>query len=363
VRIKLIYPFFFLFIAFSLRAQTYTEPLKKKLDSLLQFVNDEHPGGYIHIEQGNQLLYNRGFGLSDLESGSKFTENTLINIGSLSKTFIAYSILKLEEQGSLKLEDSIYKYIPEFKNKTLAQKIKIRDLLMHTSGLKDLPVSPMDSVYSLTMNDAQNFELVKYTNTPSFEPGSNFLYADEAFSALVLILEKVSKSSWQEYLQKNIMAPIGMTFSKLTYTSEVTSAAHGYISSAKGFTEFDQGECPKMYTATNAGIWSNIIDLRKYLYGLKYCLFVNCDNVAISEKMIRTNAWYSTENPPHNYVWFVSTDQNANRSIYYKSKIGGFVSHVIFYPEKDLSLIYLSNNSTDLTPEIHTILKQFLKIK
>lgn len=363
MKTNFLYSYFLLIISIVGYAQTYTEPLKLKIDSLLQNINEEQPGGYIHIEQGNQLLYNRAFGVSNNENKTKFTENSLINIGSLSKTFIAYSILKLQEQGLLNIEDSIYKYIPDFKNKALAQKIKIRDLLMHTSGLKDLPVTSMDSLFSLNMTDAQNFELVKYTNTPAFEPGTNFNYSHQAFSALVLILEKVSKTTWQDYVQKNIMAPIGMTFSKLTYTSELSGVAHAYINSNKGFIEYDQGECPKMYTASYAGIYSNIIDLRKYLYGLKYCLFVNCENVAISEKTIRIAQWYSTDAPPHNYVWYTSKEQNSNRYISYKSTIGGFVTHIMFYPEKDLTLLFVSNNGKDLTPEISTILKQFLKIK
>lgn len=352
-----------LLISYNLSAQIYTEPFKRRIDSLLLNTKENEPGGYIHVEQGNQLIYSQPYGISDLDNNTPFSDNTLINIGAVSKTFIAYGILKLHEQGKLNIEDSIYKYIPDFKNKAFAQKIRIRDLMMHTSGLKDLPISPIDSVFSLTMNDQQNFELVKYSNTLAFEPGSGFIYSDEAFSALVLILEKVSKTNWQDYIQKNITAPIGMTYTKFTSTTEVTGVAHGYKKTTNSFVEYDQNECPKMYTAGNAGIYTNIIDLRKYIYGLKFCLFVNCDNVSLTEKIIKPKNWYSLEQPPHNYCWYIKEEKGKDTYIESIGSSGGYRSHIIFFPQKDLTLIYISINSKDMSPEILNELRRFKYIK
>lgn len=347
----------------TLFSQIYTEPLKKRIDSLLLNINEESPGGHIHIEQGSQLIYSRSFGVSELENKTPFTDFTLMNIGGISKTFISYAILKLHEQGKLNIEDSIYKYIPDFKKKEFAQKIRIRDLMMHTSGLKDLPISPIDSVFSLTMNDQQNFELVKYSNTLAFEPGSGFTYSDEAFSALVLILEKVSKTTWQDYIQKNIAAPIGMTYTKFTSTTEVTGVAHAYKKQNNTFVEYDQNECPKMYTASNGGIYTNIVDLRKYIYGLKYCLFVSCDNVTLTEKVIKPKTWYSIDPPPHNYCWFIKEEKGKDTYIESIGASGGYRSHILFFPQKDLTIIYVSNNSQDMTADILNELKKFKYFK
>lgn len=360
---RLAFIFILFFYSLCLSAQIYTEPLKRRIDSLTMNFKSDEPGGFIHIEQGNQLIYSQPFGAADLSNNTNFTDNTLINIGGISKTFIAYAILKLQEQGKLNIEDSIYKYIPDFKKKEFAQKIKIKDLMMHTSGLKDLPASPIDSVFSLTMNDQQNFELVKYSNTLAFEPGSGYNFSDEAFSALVLILEKVSKTSWQDFIQKNIAAPIGMTYTKFTNTVEVTGVAHGYYKKAHTYIEYDQNECPKMHTASNGGIWTNIIDLRKYIYGLKYCLFVNCDHVALTQTITKSKNWYSIEPPTHNYCWFVKQEKGKDNYIESIGAIGGYRAHIRFYPNKDLTFLFVSNNSIDLSTSLLNELIRFKYIK
>ena len=70
----------------TLFSQMYTEPIKKRIDSLLMNINEDSPGGHIHIEQGNQLIYSRSFGVSEIEGKTRFTEFTLMNIGAISKT-------------------------------------------------------------------------------------------------------------------------------------------------------------------------------------------------------------------------------------------------------------------------------------
>lgn len=346
-----------------LKAQVYTDHLKSKLDSVLALEGENNPGGSIHIEQGNQLIYSHSFGVSNMESQGKFSSLTVSNIGEISKVFIAYSILILQEQGKLSIEDSIYKYIPKIKNTEIAKKVRIRHLLMHTSGFKDLPPAQSDSVFALTMTDEQNFELVKYSNKLAFEPGSNNAYSDQAFSALVLILEKVSKQKWHEFIQQYIFAPSGMTFSKFSVGGiENTGVAHSYAHQKGGYTEYDQLECPKLFTATNAGVWSNVEDLRKFIYALKYCLFLKCETVKLSEQILLANNWYSPHPPIHGLCWFMDHSRQNGQDIYfeYSGKQGGYRSQIIYFPEKDLTIIWLSNNSKNMIPEV---LKELKKTK
>lgn len=349
------------FFVNSASAQLYTDRLKSLLDSALALKTEDEPGFCVYIERANQILYSNSQGVTNISSKQKFDELTLSNLGGISKTFIGYSILILQQQGKLNIEDSIYKYLPDIKNKDIAKKIKIRHLLTHTSGIKDLPFSPSDSVFSLEMNDEQNFELVKYSNKLSFEPGNNYSYSDQAFSALVLIIEKVTKAPWQKFVQEYIFAPTGMTYSKFTQAKQSTSGvANGYRLINNTYSEYDEGECPKMFTATNAGIWSNINDLRKYMYGLKYCLFLKCETVALSEKIITPVNWYSPQKPPQSYCWMVNqpTTLNPYSYIEYSGKQGGYRSQIIFFPDKDLTIIWLSNNGKNYSEPILQILKK-----
>lgn len=353
-------------LAFGLTySQFYTEPLKVKLDSVLSFINENEPGGYIYVQMGNQILYYRQFGIADLESKQQFDDYTLVNVGGLSKTFIAYGILLLQQEGKLNIEDSILKYIPDFKNKDLAKKIKIRHLLTHTSGLKDLPMQKMDSIHFLNIKDSENFDLVKYSNTLAFEPGNNFLYSDQAFSALVLILEKVSGLSWQQFLKDKIFAAVGMTFTKVSgEPGEKTTAAHGYRKINSKYSEYDQGEVPKIYTAVNGGVWSNVVDLRKYLYALQYCLFISCENVKLSQELLVPFNWYSPHRPPHSYCWFIDQlPEIESPNFRYSGKIGGYCADLLVVPSSELSIVVVSNNNISYTPLILPVLKQFNYIK
>lgn len=357
---------FFLTQCILAQGQVYTDHLKSKLDSILALEKETNPGGSIHIEQGNQLLYTQSFGVSDRESQIKFSAATVSNLGAISKVFIAYSILILQEQGKLSIEDSLYKYLPEIKNSDIAKKVRIRHLLMHSSGFKDLPPVQGDSVFELTMADEQNFELVKYSNKLAFEPGSNNAYSDQAFSALVIILEKVSKQKWHEFIQQYIFAPSGMTYSKFSISGiENTGVAHGYAYQKGSYTEYDQMECPKLFTASNAGVWSNIEDLRKFIYALKYCLFLKCETVQLSEQILLANNWYSPHPPIHGLCWFMDHSRLNGQDIYFESigQQGGYRSHIIYFPEKDLTIIWLSNNSRSYTPLLLEQLKKFKFIK
>lgn len=356
----------FLFLSSQSISQVYTDRLKFVLDSTLNLKTENEPGFSIHIERGNQLLYTNSQGLATISTKEKFTDYTLSNLGGLSKTFIAYSILILQQQGKLTIEDSIYKYLPNMKNKDIAKKIKIRHLLTHTSGLKDIPFSQTDSLFSLTMNDEQNFELVKYTNKLAYEPGNNYSYSDQAFSALVLIIEKVSKSTWQKFIQEYILSPTGMTYTKFTEAGDKTSGvANGYRLINGSYSEYDEGECPKMYTASNAGIWSTVNDLRKYMYGLKYCLFLSCETIALSEQILVPANWYSPQRPPQSYCWNVTSANYNNPTSYfeYSGNQAGYRSQLMYFPDKDLTIIWLSNNSKNYSEIIMNSLKStgFLK--
>lgn len=346
-------------------AQIYTEPLQAKLDSTLGTLKSNDPGGYIYVQAGNQILYYKSFGVANLETNEAFSDYTLVNVGGLSRTFIAYAILILQQEGKLNLEDSISMYIPDIKNKELANKIKIRHLLTHTSGLKDIPTQAMDSLHFLSITDKDNFELVKYTNKPAFEPGSNFKFSEQAFSALVLILEKVSGTSWQEFIKEKICGPAGMTFTRFTgKPGEKVAASTGYRKVKGKFSEYDQGEVPKMYTAVNAGVWSNVNDLRKYAYALQYCNFLKCENVKTSVDLLTPFNWYSDKPIPHSQCWYIDQIPGMeHKNISYEGAIGGFRTSFMVFPQTEISIVILSNNSTNYAKEVLKVLKDFGHIK
>ena len=140
------------------KAKEEKPTLAQKLDSFFsqQYPADQ-PGGAVLVLKDTSILFSKGYGLADLKTKDLINSKTLFNLGSISKTFVSNGILILQEQGKLSVEDSIIKYFPKFKNKSIAQKVKIKHLLTHTSGLPDNRQVSKDSVFYLTANDAQNW--------------------------------------------------------------------------------------------------------------------------------------------------------------------------------------------------------------
>jgi CubicO group peptidase (beta-lactamase class C family) len=340
--------------------------LTKKLDSVFAgiFSNDK-PGGSIFITQGNKTLYDKSFGLADIKTKTKFTDKTVSNLGSISKTFVAYGILILQNQGKLSVEDSITKFFPEFKNKELAGKIKIKHLLTHTSGLPDSRKVENDSIYYLTAKDYENFKPLFQTDTLEFEQGSQWKYSNPAYNGLAMIIEKVSNMKWQDFIKENIFNPSGMKNSKITDGDfPQKDVAHGYRKVAGKFEEYDYGECPTFCAAGNGGVWSSVSELKKYVSAINKCTFTDCSTIERSRKTFKPDNWKSAIEPIHSSVWFIHPDfsiRHENQTLKFQTiehsgSQGGYRAHLILIPEKEITIIWLSNNDTFITPKIRTTL-------
>lgn len=340
--------------------------LSKKLDSVFSEIFFENePGGSIFIQQGNKTLYRKSFGLADLKTKTKFTDKTISNLGSISKTFVAYGILILQNQGKLSVEDSLIKFFPEFKNKELASKIKIKHLLSHTSGLPDLRNVEKDSIFYLTAKDYENFQPLFLTNTLEFEQGSKFSYSNPSYNGLALIIERVSKMKWQDFIKETIFKPSGMKNSTITDGGFPNNGvAHSYRKANGTYEEYDYGEYPTFCAAGNGGVWSSIEELQKYIFAIDKCAFIDCPTISLSKKILKPENWRPEYAPMHSSVWFIHPDFSSRRenqslkfeTIEHSGSQAAFMSHLILIPEKKITIIWLTNNDKFITGKIRTVL-------
>ena len=121
----------------------------------------DKPGGAVLIAKDGEVIYKKGFGIEDITTKKAIDSKTLFNVGSISKTFVAFGILQLAKQNKLSLDDDIYKYFPDFKDSSIAKRVKIRHLLTHTSGLPDIRKVQENSVFYLTAKDEENWAPIK----------------------------------------------------------------------------------------------------------------------------------------------------------------------------------------------------------
>jgi CubicO group peptidase (beta-lactamase class C family) len=178
--------------------------------------------------KGNDTLLLKGYGKADVEWEVPMPTDAMFEIGSITKQFTAAALLQLRDEGKLSLDDDITKWLPDFD--TRGNKVTLRRLLDHTSGIVGLTEMPefgnlvtngrfpRDSAYAL---------IKRYPF--QFPTGQAQVYNNSAFWLLGLVVEKASGMTYEDYVEKRIFAPLGMTRSMYCNSAEnVARRAHGY---------------------------------------------------------------------------------------------------------------------------------------
>jgi CubicO group peptidase (beta-lactamase class C family) len=188
------------------------------------------PGCAVAVYRNGTVTYAKGYGLANIEESVSITPQSVFDIGSTSKQFTAASILLLEKQGKLSVNDDVRKYIPELPD--YGQKITILHLLNHTSGLRDyltlmeLAGTNIDSVTT----DEDALQIITRQKALNFAPGSDWLYSNTGFFLLSIIVKRASGKTLREFASENIFAPLGMTHTQYRdeHTALIANRAMAY---------------------------------------------------------------------------------------------------------------------------------------
>jgi CubicO group peptidase (beta-lactamase class C family) len=343
-------------------AQTTAMPLTS-LDTVFNsFFAPGEPGGAVLLVKDDQVVYQKGFGIADINTREPITPKTLFNIGSISKTFVAYGILKLASANQLSLNDELYKYFPDFANKEIAQKIKLYHLLTHTSGLPDNRKVKEQHDFYLTAKDEENFAPLKQTINLDFDPGTNYKYSNPAFNGLALIIEKITGKRWQDYIEKNIFQPAGMKRSTITDGPHPEKGvSHGYIKNERNeFEELDYGEEPTFAAAGNGGVWSSVEELWKYEQAIHQNLFLDSQWINKSRTIWPFPAWQDTIPSRLGLSWFLTKEMDL-QMIGHTGSQGGFISDYCWLPGKRIFYVLLCNFPKpikEIRNKLFTVLQQ-----
>jgi CubicO group peptidase (beta-lactamase class C family) len=191
-------------------AQTQLSPeLQSKIDDVAKnlLTKSGVPSASVALVKDGQIAYLHAYGNARLDPAVAARPEMRYSIGSISKQFTAASILLLQEQGKLSLDDKVAKFLPDL---TRAHEITIRQLLSHTSGYQDF--WPQDYVMPMMLKPttAQNI-LDKWAKIPlDFDPGTKWQYSNTNYVIAGVIIEKASGMHLLEFLQKNVFVPLGM---------------------------------------------------------------------------------------------------------------------------------------------------------
>ncbi|MBL7741094.1 MAG: beta-lactamase family protein [Chitinophagaceae bacterium] len=336
------------FLLLSIPVMAAAQPAGKttlQLDSVFHsYFSANEPGGTVLIMREGKLIYQNAVGLADMVTKEPITTKTLFNTGSVSKTFVAYGILKLASQGKLSLEDDLYKYFPDFASKEIAQKVKLYHLLTHTSGIPDSRKVKEEHTFYLAAKDEENFAPLKRTDKLEFEPGTSYKYSNPAFNGLALIIEKVTDKKWQDYIHEIIFKPSGMKTSTITDGPHPESGvAHAYVMNKEGgYDELDYGEEPTFAAAGNGGVWSSVEELWKYEQAIQQQVFLDKEWINLSRSVYPYAGWKDTIPSRLGLSWFLTREMNMDMTGHTGSQ-GGFISDYCWFPERKIFYVLLCN--------------------
>ena len=246
-------------------AQALPDFITKKIDSLFTLMDTaNNPGSAIGIIQNDSLIYAKGYGLANLEYEIPITPETIFNVASVSKQFTAYCIVLLARQGKLQLDDDIHKYISWFPD--LKEEITIRNLLHHTSGIRDY--TGLLAIAGTKKDDVLTTESISKTLSRqhglNFKPGDKISYSNSNYMLLAEIVKSVSGQTLRQFADSAIFKPLHMTNTHFidNYREIVKGRSYSYerIDSAHFVNSISSYACPGP-----SSLFTNIDDMAKWI--------------------------------------------------------------------------------------------------
>lgn len=217
---KLLYSIFILSLCLILHAGqivaqsaqiSFDEIDTAEVDSIFADYTTETPGCAVGVTHQGGLIFSKGYGMANLDYGIPIQPDSKFMIASISKQFTAASILMMEQEGLIDLDENLKTYIPELPD--FETPITARQMLHHTSGLRDLfsLLALNDVGLDNTTTPEATFDLISRVSKLNFEPNTEYNYSNSAYFLMSILVENLTEMTLREYADKHFFQPIGMT--------------------------------------------------------------------------------------------------------------------------------------------------------
>ena len=344
---------------FSISSTSYSQGLtSQQIDSVAERARRtfDVPGIAVCVIKDGKVIHSKGYGVRSLRTGQPVDENTLFGIASNSKAFTTAALGMLVDEGKLSWDDKVRKFIPEFKlfDPYVTEEFTIRDLLCHRSGLGlgagDLMFFPDGSDFTV-QDILHNLQYLK----PVTSFRSQYAYDNNLYIVAGEVVARASGMSWQDFIDKKILQPVGLshsasTFVRLRDSSDVIDG-HSRVEGKMLAIPRHRGEVDN----AAGGIYSCISDLSKWvLLHLDHGKYGPDSTRLFSEAVLRERWAPQTILPiggpgPYNThfaaygLGFGLSDVKGYRQISHTGGLEGMVTQITMIPELHLGIIVLTN--------------------
>jgi CubicO group peptidase (beta-lactamase class C family) len=305
------------------------------------------PGCAAAVSLNGDVVFEKAFGLADLEHNVPNTTQTIFESGSVAKQFTAAALVLLQQDGKLSIDDPVRKYIPELPD--YGSPLTIRHLLNHTSGLRD-----WGTVMSLTgagrgervISQDLALDVITHQRALDFTPGSEYSYSNSGYNLSAIIVERVSKQKFPAFVEERLFKPLGMKSSSWRddYQRVVPGRAQAYSRSGNGPWRLNM---PFMNVYGNGGMLTTVGDWMKWNAML--------DSQSLGAPLVNALETRGVLNDGRKIAYALGLEVNTYKGLKDVSHGGataGYQTFLARYPDNKVSVGVMCNGTSPSAGEI-----------
>ncbi|SHM10426.1 serine hydrolase [Flavobacterium xanthum] len=317
------------------------------------------PGIAVAIVKDGKIIHAKGYGVKSILTKEKVDANTLFGIASNSKAFTSAALAMLVDEGKVKWDDKVIKYLPNFKmyNEYVTNEFTIRDLLTHRSGLGlgagDLMIWPDGSDFTAT-DIIQNIQYLK----PVSAFRTQYDYDNLLYIIAGEVIQVASGKSWCDFVEERMMKPLEMNYSAASFVrlKDTTNVIAPHVPINRELKVIKRYK-NQLFDAA-AGIYSSVNDLSKWTIMQMNNGKYGADNKQLFSKKEHDEMWQlqtiipAATRPPYNthfsgygLGWFLS-DVKGYKQVTHTGGLEGIVTQVTLLPELNVGIIVLTNQQS-----------------
>jgi len=335
------------------------ERIAKLETTISSFMSQQNiPGMTVAVVMDNQIRFQRGYGMADVENFVPAKVLTVYRIASVSKALTAVAAMQLVEKGKLDLDAPIQKYVASFPTKTFP--ITTRQLLAHLSGIRNYRAGEGERTNRYaTLTDA--LSIFKDDQLES-EPGTRFNYTTFGYTLLGVTIEGASGMTFEDYLQKNIFTPAGMQH---TYVDDlyaiIPNRAHGNTPRVFGQLDGNYRNPVLMdssYKVPGGGLLSTAEDLARFAIAAQNGVLIKPETFA---EMSRSQKTRDGRDTGYGFGWYLGGTggfANDTEVVWHGGVQPGFTSDLVLLPKKRFGVVILTNLEAGGRLELGRLAKQ-----
>jgi len=316
-------------VQFSVNAQDTLDLIRieKAVDKYLTYFSNDNPGAVVTVIKNGDIIFNKAYGLSNIQEKEIMITDKLFNIRELSKSFTAVAILQLVEKNKLHLDDNLKDIFPNFPD--YGKSVKVRNVLNHTSCL------PNYSEETIKTND-QVLTFLKNQNSTDKEPDVNWMYSNSDYVMLALIIEKVSGLSYKDYLERKIFNKISMTNTWFADEIENRNIAESHYKENDNYVV--RKEISNIYG--EQGIYTNSSDFAKWDNALYSDKLLDCEY--LTKIFTVEKVEFGSKSSYYDYGW-ERMERNGIKYYWHGGSQGGYTNIVFHLPDIQTTILILTN--------------------